>query len=119
MEQRRNFGRIPFGTTTYLQLDRERHAGSLIDISLKGAQIQFETPIQMAIGQSCRLSIPLSDNVLLTFNAEVVHCQDHRTGFKFTALDADTFAHLVRLLELNTGDPEQVEQELRFLAKSP
>lgn len=118
MEQRRHFGRIPFGTTTFLEIDDRSITGTLLDISLKGALISLETPIKSDEGRPCRLTVPLSEEVVLNFNAEVVHCQPDRTGIKFTMLDSDTFSHLVRLLELNSGDAEEVEKELRFLAQS-
>lgn len=117
MEQRRHFGRIPFGATTFLELDGQKETAALIDISLKGALLQFDDPVQFAEGSSWQLSVPLSNDVVLSFSAEVVHCDSHRAGLKFTALDTVTFGHLVRLLELNTGDPAQIEGEMRFLTK--
>ncbi len=44
-----------------------------------------------------------------------MHFHEETIGFRFEAVDTDTMTHLVRLLELNTGDAETVESELLFL----
>jgi hypothetical protein len=38
-------------------------------------------------------------------------------GFHFTEIDADSMAHLRRLLELNTGDAGEIERELERMVE--
>ncbi len=120
MSEKRYFGRVSFGTDARLDIDGQRMTGALLDISLKGALLEFETPPQIKAKTACHLSIHLpNSDVVLDFNAEAVHFHDRCIGVKFTESDPDSFSHLRRLLELNTGDPEQVEKELHLLFQHP
>lgn len=118
MEEKRHFGRIPFGTEVALIIDGKSHPGALLDISLKGALVRFARPHLLREAGSCLLSLPLAPDIVLNFFADAVHFQEDGVGLKFTSMEARTFAHLVRLLELNTGDAEKVERELHFLANN-
>ena len=116
MSKERLYGRVSFATEAHLELSGKRVEGHLLDISLNGALVQLETPLEVKEGSPCHLVIDLSgSDISLDFNAEAVHFHDDCIGFKFTSSDPDSFAHLRRLLELNTGDPERVERELHQL----
>lgn len=120
MNEKRHFGRVSFATDAHLELSGERLEGQLLDISLKGALVCVHPGVEIASGTSCHMIIDLSgSDITLDFNAEAVHFHDDCIGFKFTSSDPDSFAHLRRLLELNTGDPEQVEKELHQLFQHP
>jgi hypothetical protein len=115
MGKSRMFDRIPFGTEVFLEVGGTTASAALVDISLQGARVRCDTLPGWDSGASCRLLIPLGEEVLLRFEAEVVHPHEDQMGMKFVRTDPDTFSHLVRLLELNTGDAEKVEEELRIL----
>jgi hypothetical protein len=117
MGKNRMFGRIPFGTEVYLERQGGSRSAELQDISLQGARVGCEPPLPWTPGTFCRLLIPLGEKVRLRFEAEVVHSHEGLAGLKFDRMDPETFSHLVRLLELNTGDAERVEEELRGLVR--
>jgi len=115
MEDKRYFSRIQFPARACVEVDRERHPAELLDICLKGALVRFETEVPLRKGSACVLEINLpSSEITLTFDVKVVHLHENNAGFKFSGIDADTMTHLRRLLELNTGDPEQIAGELAF-----
>jgi hypothetical protein len=111
------FGRIPFGAEVFLEREVVSRRAELRDISLQGAKVKCETPLPWTPGALCRLLIPLGEEVSLRFEAEVVHCHEGLVGMKFVRMEPETFSHLLRLLELNTGDAGRVEEELRLLAR--
>ena len=113
MEEKRRFGRIRFGTEVSVDASGVRYSGALTDLSLKGAAVRFQTlPPQQAFAP-LSLTIPLgSGKISLEFSVEVAHVSGDQVGFHFVATDLETAGHLRRLLELNTGDPDQIDREL-------
>jgi hypothetical protein len=117
MHMRRQFVRIPFQTGAVLTWQNQSHAATLVDISLTGALVHC--PAGGRSTGDCLLAVPLSGEVILSFRAEVMHCNYGQLGCRFTGMSAATFSHLVRLLELNVEDEGQIERELRTLARQP
>jgi len=116
MNEKRLFGRVSFATEAHLDVAGKHLEGQLLDISLHGALVRIEQAPDIPSGSSCHLVVDLSgSDISLDFNAEAVHFHDDCIGFKFNSSDPESFAHLRRLLELNTGDPDQVEKELHQL----
>ncbi|NIQ97873.1 MAG: PilZ domain-containing protein [Desulfuromonadales bacterium] len=115
MSNKRHFERVFFGTEVILEVEGQRYKEKLVDISLKGALISMDQPIPLSGIGECRLVIRLSDDVAMLFKTLPVHFEEKRMGLKFVEADTETLAHLRRLLELNTGDPEEIERELHFL----
>jgi hypothetical protein len=117
MHLRRQFVRIPFQTGAVLTFQGKSHEATLIDLSLTGALVHCQT-VDAPLGD-CRLAFPLSAEVLLSFRVEVLHGSHGQLGCRFTGMSPATFSHLVRLLELNSGDGGQIERELQNLARQP
>jgi hypothetical protein len=46
-----------------------------------------------------------------------VHRELNYVGFRFELIDAESMAHLRRLLELNTGQADEIGHELSFLSE--
>jgi hypothetical protein len=118
MSERRNFQRVPFTTKAEIHGNNKKYTGKLLDISLKGALIAGTVPIELEAGSHCELTIHLPETeIVLNFEAELVHCTDNKLGFKFTGEDTETAIHLRRLLELNIGSSDEVEKEIAFWLK--
>jgi hypothetical protein len=117
MHMRRQYVRIPFQTGAVLTCQDRNHAATLIDISLTGALVHCPAAAE-ALGD-CRLAIPLSGEVVLSFRAEALHCSHGQLGCRFTGMSPATFSHLVRLLELNAEEEGLIERELQNLARQP
>ena len=113
MVERRNFHRVPFATKTEINCNEKKFHGELLDISLQGALVLGKEDIPLARGDLCALSINLPDTeVTMQFDVHLVHLQDNRLGFRFIGEDIESMTHLRRLLELNIGSAETVEEEI-------
>jgi hypothetical protein len=115
MTEHRLFQRISFVAKAEVEISGARHEATLVDISLKGALVNFVTPFLPERGQQCSLTIHLNQSELeLHCTGVTVHSHDQLTGIKFTMIDIDTMIHLRRLVELNSADPERVLSELSY-----
>lgn len=116
-EDRRHFSRILFQSTVTIQAQSGPFQAELIDISLKGALIELKSGPALARGETCFFELRLDlDSVAVKTDAVVVYSKENQLGLRFENLDLDSVTHLRRLVELNVGDSEQVQQELFFLA---
>ena len=112
MDERR-FRRIPFEAEMQLSTGDRSWSCRLLDIALKGVLLENALPLPLALGTVASLALPLpGSEIVLNFDAELVHREEHRLGFKFLHEDLATLTHLRTLLELNTGDPEGVRSEM-------
>ncbi|OHB32149.1 MAG: hypothetical protein A2X84_03545 [Desulfuromonadaceae bacterium GWC2_58_13] len=112
MQEKRKFGRIPFGTIVTVVTDNHPHRGVLQDLSLKGALVLLDAPPPATAAPTCQLRLPLSPDLILEFQGVITHIHEKAAGIHFTQTDPESFGHLIRLMELNTGDPEKIHREL-------
>ncbi len=118
MAERRNFQRIPFTTDAEILCNNKKYKGQLLDISLKGALILGTGHVPLELGNRCDLTIYLMETeIVLNFEADLVHCKGNKLGFKFVSEDTETAMHLLRLLELNIGSSDEIEKEIAFWLK--
>lgn len=109
----RQFSRVKFAARTVVEFREKTLDAHLLDISLKGALVAFGRDVEPVPEESCTLAVYLdSSDVVLNFDAAVVHFHDNKTGLRFTSFDIDSMIHLRSLLELNTANPDQVRSEL-------
>ena len=109
----RHFRRIPFEAEVTLNADQQTWSGELLDVAMKGAMVGTEEPLQSALGTKFNLCISLQGApISLDFQAELVHREECRYGFKFISENLQTLTHLRKLIELNTGDAETTRSEL-------
>lgn len=118
MNSKRNFSRINFAANAQIELKYNIIEAELLDISLKGTLMHPKIQPPLEKGDRCTLKIFLhSSDIILSFNAELVHIQQNDFGFKFLDIDIDTMTHLRRLLDLNIGDQDKITNELPFMLK--
>jgi hypothetical protein len=112
----RNYARIPFATEVLLHLGGKAVKVQLIDIALKGALVQVETPVGVALRDKCSLELPL-DKVgdVVVMSGVVAHLEGQHIGIECQDIDLTSLTHLRRLVELNTGDAELMDRELSHL----
>ena len=112
--ERRHFHRILFDAEVTLEAPGRRWPTRLIDISLKGVLVQepegFEASDELA------LALPLGDEGdVIRMGLATVHREEGQLGATWKDIDVDSFSHLRRLIELNTGEPGLVDRELSEL----
>nr|CRH08037.1 Type IV pilus assembly PilZ [Candidatus Magnetococcus massalia] len=111
-ENRRRFSRVTTHHTVKLsRADGQTLMGQYHDISLNGMLFQGEN--LPAIGTQWVGELTLASDVVIVFHGEVVkHEPNDGAAIHFVEVDAESFTHLRRLVSLNLGDAEQIDQEL-------
>ncbi len=114
--QNRRFIRANFNTTGELRYGNEILTCKLLNLSLKGALIELEDKCPLKLDGDVKLKIKLvNSSIEINTEGMVVHKENQCLGIKFDSIDLDGMIHLRKLLEYNTEDPEQIENELANL----
>lgn len=79
------------------------------DLSMKGAMLSME-PLP-PLREPCVLRIPLSDEVGLQLEGHIVRVGGDEVAMDFSGMDEATYAHLLTLVSLRTGNADSVEHE--------
>lgn len=112
----RQYARIPFAANVQLHVKGRVINVHLVDIALKGALVQSDTPQTLALEDKCHLVLPLADDGEgLEMSGRVVHLDHHNIGIECQNIDLTSLTRLRRLIELNTGDAELMDRELSHL----
>ncbi len=115
-ENRRHFSRVKFNSKAFLNFESTHEQVDLIDISLKGALISSSIELNIETDNPCSFELHLSDSeIIMNISAVVVYKRDDNLGLKFDNIDLESMIHLRRLVELNVGNPDQIQKELFFL----
>ncbi len=120
MTEQRNYRRVNFSTEADIDINNSVHRCDLVDLALQGALFKSSEKLPLTHGCQAPLSIYLTDSdVRMEFTGELIHQNGDYYGFLFITEDAESMGHLRRLLELNFGDAEQVEEEFNHWLKRP
>lgn len=115
-QDQRRFSRVPFDTSSVLELGGNRYPTHLIDVSLRGALLAPPDDRTPALGAPATVEIALEgSSEVIRMEGAVAHIEEGRLGIRCTSIDVESMGHLRRLIELNTGDSRQVERELSAL----
>lgn len=119
MSEKRHYARVDFIEQATLNCDGTITNVTLLDISLKGALLQCVAPFKIEPDIDCIISLQLEgSDITLEFTAHATHVHQKTIGFQFTSMDSDSMTHLRRLLELNTGNPDEIDRELSYMIHS-
>ncbi len=114
---RRRFWRAAFHAPASLGSAGASWQVEVCDLSLKGALLDMQMPDQVGPGQSVELTLPLSEDVSIAMRGRIAHVAGRRVGLACEHIDLDSITHLRRLVELNLGDPAELERELASLGR--
>lgn len=114
---RRRFKRIAFDARTELSQGSRRWPVQLLDLSLKGMLIQRPEPWLGDASQPFEADIHLSADAEVKMDVQLAHDDHGQLGFVCLHISLESIEHLRRLVELNLGDPEELERELGALIK--
>lgn len=115
----RNFRRIPFDAAVEVESGGQRFAAELLDVSLKGALVLLPADHRVAAGETGAIHIRLTEDERIHMQTTVAHVEERRAGFRCDHIDVDSITHLARIVELNTGDPDNLHRELSALGETP
>ncbi|MBF0159269.1 MAG: PilZ domain-containing protein [Magnetococcales bacterium] len=111
-QDRRHFSRVDFCHELDLVNDKTQqlYQGAFNDISLKGLLFCAEELPKPGEQVSGVLSL---GEISLTIRGTVLWAKEHRgAAIQFQDMDLESFSHLRRLITLNMGDSERIDQEL-------
>ncbi|MCD6526929.1 MAG: PilZ domain-containing protein [Desulfuromonas sp.] len=118
MSEKRHYARVDFIEQATLCCNGTTYNVTLVDISLKGALLQCSAPITVEPDIDCTISLQLEgSDIILQFIAHAAHLHQDTIGFQFTSMDSGSMSHLRRLLELNTGNPDEIDRELSYMVR--
>src|SRR5689334_5147745 len=116
MAQRRKHYRLQMPSTCTVIFENQRYDTRLLDLSLRGALVEAPAGLKPGVGHAYRLEVPLEDyDGKIVMEVAPVHEDGGKMGLNCFSIDMDSMTHLRRLLELNLGDPQLIERELRRL----
>ncbi len=118
--ERRLFHRILFDASAEIRYQDTIHQVEVLDISLKGALVNFRDDEQAfpEKGQQVSLDIRLDEDTHIAMIGEVSHVENGHAGLVSNSIDIDSITHLRRLVELNLGDASELDRELSALYHS-
>ncbi len=115
-DERRRFQRVEFACSVILSDDSAQWSCDLLDVSLKGALLSRKDELNASEGDRFALELKLRDDTSIMMDIVIVHMGQERIGCHWEVIDVDSFTHLKRLIEYNTGDPGLLEREIAALA---
>ena len=113
--ERRRFKRIAFDARTELGQGQSIWPVKLIDLSLKGLLIERPEPWLGDAQQDFFVDIHLTDEVEIKMDVQLTHQERGQLGFVCRHISLESIERLRRLIELNLGDPQELERELGAL----
>ncbi|MBC2691188.1 MULTISPECIES: PilZ domain-containing protein [Pseudomonas] len=115
---RRRFRRIAFDARTELSQGNHRWPVKLLDLSLKGLLVQRPTPWLGDRNQIFSVDIHLSEETEIRMDVQLTHEEHDQLGFVCRYISLESVSSLRRLIELNLGDPQELERELGALIET-
>ncbi|HIF54398.1 MAG: PilZ domain-containing protein [Gammaproteobacteria bacterium] len=114
---KRQFHRIFYNAEASLNSETSSLPCQIIDISLQGCLVRFNSPWTQPLENIYTLRLQLSDDVSIEMNVSVSHVIGNDAGFKCEHIDIDSVSQLRRLVELNLGDSQLLERDLLALTE--
>jgi c-di-GMP-binding flagellar brake protein YcgR len=117
MEDKRRFNRVTCEEKLLVRFDGSPTRAQLLDISLKGALVEFENDVTFQLGDILDITLTLDDSdIVLQFESKVIHRNNNVVGVKFIRIDLDSMIHLRSFIEARSMDPEQVIREFEYFS---
>lgn len=112
---RRRFRRIAFDAKTTIAQDNWNWPVQLVDVSLKGLLVERPDDWRGNGKRRFDVDIRLDPHAHIKMQVKLAHEDHGPLGFVCEHIDLDSISHLRRLIELNLGDPQELERELGAL----
>jgi len=108
--EHRNRTRIHAGFEAYVTIGDVVIPVETKNISLKGALLKGCD--DCLIDTECELHIPLSPGIRIVIKGAVVRVKKNEVAMVFTTMDELSFTELHRLVQLNSPNPDAIDDEL-------
>ena len=114
-KEARRFSRVAFSVVATVKVGSRQFMGNVENLSLRG--IFLVTEEKLSIGDEAEITISLNDDPEngLEIEGKVARVTDDGIAFIFEKIEFDTYVHLKRLIEFNTGDADLMDKETENL----
>jgi len=121
MKEHRSTHRVYFDCLVEFETSECKHVCELVDISLQGALIAACSGATPEPGTHCKLTISLveSNEIQIIMKGTIAHKVENRVGIHCESIDADSMAHLRKLVEYNLGDASLANRDFDSLFHKP
>ena len=110
-QDKRKRSRVPVHFDVAIVLRGERIQARIVNISLTG--ILCTTDRRFQKDDACTVVISLRDDLQITIDAKLLRVGKDETAISFIAMDEESFSHLKKVVQYNTGDADRIEKEFR------
>lgn len=111
---KRQFNRVTFDAPVTIHGDDGDWGSNLIDISLKGVLVTRPENWNHSDNDEFDISIELEDHdSIINMNIKQVHIENETLGFQCVSIDLESVTILKRLVELNLGDEQLLERDIK------
>jgi hypothetical protein len=108
-DQRRRT-RISIQLTVHVRVKGEDVAVTSKNLSLKGLLCSPDPRLQQ--GEPCQVIIQLIPRLQVVIQGRILRTNPQETAIDFLAMDEQSFTHLKKIIEYNTGDADRISEEL-------
>ena len=115
---RRRFRRIGFDARTELSQGNQRWPVKLIDLSLKGVLVECPVAWTGDRAKMVSVDIHLDPDTEIRMDVQLTHEEQGQLGFVCRYISLESISTLRRLIELNLGDPKELDRELGALIET-
>ncbi|TVM15405.1 PilZ domain-containing protein [Oceanidesulfovibrio indonesiensis] len=82
------------------------------DLSLTGMKVHLpEDEDILRVGDACRVRIPLAKGIEVFADAAVARTDEHRAALEFTAIEPESYPHLLNMVRYAAEDADAIEKE--------
>ena len=111
-----HFHRLFHQVKATLNSESHSYPCEIVDISLKGCLLRFDTPWIEPLEDIYNLKVELSDDISIDMLLSVTHVIANDASFKCEHIDDDSISQLHRFVKLNLGNSEVLERDLLALS---
>lgn len=109
--EKRAHSRVIVQHDAFIEIDDVVTPVTLHDLSMTGAFCHGTDSFRP--GQRCSLILPLSPDLRIVAEGEIVRADPKGPAIHFLNMDPESFTHLRRLVELHAPNADVIEDELR------
>jgi hypothetical protein len=113
-QDRRKRTRVPIHIGVSVSLKGEEIKLQTFNISLTGILCTSHALFQK--DDLCKVIITLNKDFHISIDSKILRVEQQESAISFISMDDESFSHLKKLMQYNTGDAELIDKELQHPA---
>lgn len=112
---KRKHTRTNFQTLALLNHNSMEYRGMVVNLSMGGALIEIDEKFDATVDSILDVTLLIigaSSTLKINFKGMLVRIDGNFLGFKINSIDIDSFIHLKNIIAYNSGDYDQIMNEL-------